>query len=146
MPDEQAVTSRPAGHADADARAGSSDGSGQPIAAAARPASGHARSARESVFDVNPSRFDSRLTCVSTTIPLAIPNAVPSTTFAVLRPTPARAVNASSVAGDLAVVPLTTWPAIASRLRALARKKPVDRISNLRAHPGAAFARLAGSG
>ena len=77
-----AAPGRPAG------RGGSSDGSSQPIATAERFASGHARSARASFFEVSPNLLASRLTWVSTTIPVAMPNAVPRTTFAVLRPTP----------------------------------------------------------
>ena len=43
----------------------------------------------------SPSLRASRLTCVSTTTPDAIPNAVPRTTLAVFRPTPGSAVSAS---------------------------------------------------
>ena len=53
-------------------------------------------------WDVSPNLRASRLTWVSTTIPDAIPNAVPSTTFAVLRPTPESAVRASRSRGILA--------------------------------------------
>ena len=56
------------------------------------------------VFDANPNRFASRRTWVSTTIPVAIPNAVPSTTFAVLRPTPAERGQLIQCAGHLAMM------------------------------------------
>src|SRR5437660_1171253 len=45
-----------------------------------------------SVSRVRPSRVDRRCTCVSTTIPSFFRNQVPSTTFAVLRPTPRRSL------------------------------------------------------
>ncbi len=53
---------------------------------------------------VRPRRLASRLTCVSTTMPSAIPKAVPSTTLAVLRPTPLRRRQGLQVPGDLAAV------------------------------------------
>ena len=55
-----------------------------------------------SVRFVRPNRPDNLVTWVSTTIPEAIPYAVPSTTFAVFLPTPASAVISSIVFG--------TWP------------------------------------
>ena len=57
-----------------------------------------------SFSSVSPVRRLRRPTCVSTTTPEAIPNATPSTTLAVLRPTPASATSSSSVPGDLAAV------------------------------------------
>ena len=47
---------------------------------------------------VNPSLREILATCVSTTMP-GMPNAAPSTTLAVLRPTPGRDVRASSSSG-----------------------------------------------
>ena len=47
---------------------------------------------------VQPNRRDSRPKCVSTVMP-GMPNALPSTTFAVLRPTPGSVTSSSSVLG-----------------------------------------------
>src|SRR3954454_3878046 len=77
-----------------------------------------------SVSDVHPKRRANRPKWVSTVMP-GRPNALPSTTFAVLRPTPGRVTRSSSVFG--------TWPPYRStracdsfsRDSVLARKKPV---------------------
>jgi hypothetical protein len=79
---------------------------------------------------VNPSRAASRLTCVSTTTPSFTPNALPRMTFAVLRPTPGSADSSASVRGTS-----PPWSAISPRanpmtLRALFRKKPVERTTS----------------
>ena len=42
-----------------------------------------------------------RVTCVSTTTPMFLPKALPSTTFAVFRPTPWRSTSSSIVSGTL---------------------------------------------
>ncbi len=70
-----------------------------PFALAARSASGPARSSPGPCASVSPSRRLSRVTCVSTTTPVASPKAVPSTTFAVLRPTPGSATSCSMSRG-----------------------------------------------
>ena len=48
---------------------------------------------------LNPSRFASRLTWVSTAIPSTLPNALPNTMFAVLRATPRSVIRSSIVSG-----------------------------------------------
>src|SRR5205814_118775 len=48
---------------------------------------------------VSPSRCESRVTCVSTTTPVAMSNAVPNTTFAVFLPTPGKCTSLSMSAG-----------------------------------------------
>src|SRR5687767_11717740 len=51
------------------------------------------------LFSVNPRRCDRRDTCVSTTTPVGMPNAVPSTTLAVFRPTPGNSTSSSRFRG-----------------------------------------------
>ena len=52
------------------------------------------------VFSVtSPSRCDKRIACVSTVTPTTTSNALPRTTFAVLRPTPSSWINSSIVRG-----------------------------------------------
>src|SRR5437016_7244563 len=90
-------------------------------------------------------RFERRSTCVSTTTPLAIPYAVPSTTFAVLRATPGSVSISSIVRG--------TCPPNLSMIALLApitdfvlfRKNPVGRMSCSNS-PGVAYANAFGSG
>ena len=50
---------------------------------------------------VRRNRSDKRITCVSTTMPSSTPNAFPSTTFAVLRPTPGSSRSCAMVLGTL---------------------------------------------
>ena len=57
-----------------------------------------------SFWRVSPSRRLTRATWVSTTIPEAMPKAVPRMTLAVLRPTPGSSTSCSSLVGHLAVV------------------------------------------
>ena len=79
---------------------------------------------------VQPNRRANRLKWVSTVIP-GIPKALPSTTFAVLRPTPGSVTRSLSRFG--------TWPSKRSTRAApslikvsdLARKKPVGVINGL---------------
>ena len=60
------------------------------------------RSIFSGVFSfVRPSSVARRCTCVSTTTPSLFPNQVPSTTFAVLRPTPGSWTSSSMVSGTL---------------------------------------------
>ena len=63
---------------------------------------------------------------MSTVTPTAVLNAFPSSTLAVLRPTPVRPVSASIVRGTSPPWSAMTAAAIARRLLALLRKKPVD--------------------
>src|SRR5262245_11209392 len=57
------------------------------------------------------------------------PNALPSTTLAVFRPTPGRVVRSSTVRGTSPPWRSTSALAIPDRARALARKNPVEWIS-----------------
>src|SRR5262249_11528913 len=75
---------------------------------------------------VSASRALRRATCVSTTTPSAIPYAVPSTTFAVLRATPGSSSSASISRGTSPACLAKSPLAIPIRLLALFRKKPVD--------------------
>ena len=82
-------------------RGGSGGGRSASTPWAATGPGDRARSDRGSISTVRPSRFDSRFTCVSTKM-AGWPKAVPSTTFAVFRPTPGSAVRLSMESG--------TWP------------------------------------
>ncbi len=93
---------------------------------------------------VHPRRRTRRPKCVSTVSP-GTPNAFPSTTFAVLRPTPGRETRSSRRAGTSPSnrstsawpIPMTDW--------ALARKKPVGRrISSSSARSADAYAAASG--
>ena len=77
-----------------------------------------------SVFFVHPRRCAIRCTCVSTTTPSGAPNATPSTTFAVFRPTPGSATSSSSVWG-------TSPPCTSTSARA----EPDDRLRLLPENP-----------
>src|SRR5665647_2675927 len=78
---------------------------------------------------VRPSRLVTRSTCVSTGSP-GTPKALPSTTFAVLRPTPGRVPRSAIRVGTSPWYRATSaWP---NPIRdwVLARKNPVDRITS----------------
>src|SRR5467141_1710099 len=98
-----------------------------------------------SSFRDKSSRFERRRTCVSTTTPLAIPYAVPSTTFPVFRATPGSVRISSIVRG--------TCPPNFSRIDLLAPitdlvlflKNPVGRRS-CSSSLGVAYANAFGSG
>src|ERR1017187_4391272 len=75
---------------------------------------------------VRPRRVESRVTCVSTTTPTLMSNALPRTTFAVLRPTPASACSSSIVRGTSPRNFSTSAAQQALMFFALLRKKPVD--------------------
>src|SRR5881628_537998 len=87
---------------------------------------------------VSPSNQLRRWTCVSTTIPSFFPNQVPRMTFAVLRPTPGRAVSSSIVCGTSPPCRSTSACAIPMIDLVLFRKKPVDWISFSRTFGSAA--------
>ena len=74
-------------------------------------------------------RWVMRKTCVSTTTPLAMPKAVPSTTLAVFRATPGSGRSCSMVRGTSPPKSWTIFVAAPMMLFALLRKKPVERIS-----------------
>src|SRR5690242_2261569 len=78
---------------------------------------------------VRPSSVASRATCVSTTIPSLFRNQVPSTTFAVFRPTPGSSTSCSMVSGTSPPWRSTTACAIPMIDFVLLRKKPVLWIS-----------------
>src|SRR5881394_1143327 len=78
---------------------------------------------------VRPSRVDRRCTCVSTTIPSFFRNQVPSTTFAVLRPTPGSRTRASMVSGTSPPWRSSSAWAIPMMDLVLLRKNPVLWIS-----------------
>src|SRR6184192_3525784 len=82
-----------------------------------------------SVSRVRPSRVDRRCTCVSTTIPSFFRNQVPSTTFAVLRPTPGSRTRASMVSGTSPPWRSSSAWAIPMMDLVLLRKNPVLWIS-----------------
>jgi len=82
-----------------------------------------------SSFFVSSNRREIRCTCVSTTTPSALPNHVPSTTFAVLRATPGNVSKPSMLSGTLPPNSLTTLRAAPTTDFDLLRKNPVDRIS-----------------
>src|SRR5215204_462839 len=69
-----------------------------------------------SLLSVRPSLPETRRTCVSTTMPSFVPNALPRTTLAVLRPTPGRATSSDIVRG-------TSPPCSSTRALAMARKE-----------------------
>ncbi len=75
---------------------------------------------------VMPSRWDSRMTWVSTTTPLGMPKAVPRTTLAVLRATPGSDNSSSSVRGTSPPNLSTIILAAARMFLALLWKKPVE--------------------
>src|SRR5262245_33512296 len=79
---------------------------------------------------VQPSRRAIRPTCVSTTKPSSFPNAFPRMTLAVLRPTPGSARRASIVSGTLPPCSAAIAAPAPRRLRALALKNPVVRMSS----------------
>src|SRR6266571_6424754 len=74
------------------------------------------------------SRRDSRCTCVSTTMPSALPKATPSTTFAVVRATPGSFNNSSMAAGTFPPYSSAMIRLAALMLFALFRKKPLEWI------------------
>ena len=74
-------------------------------------------------------RAASRVTWVSTAKP-GLPKATPRTTLAVLRPTPRRVTSSSIRSGTCPPKRATTSSLISMIERALARKKPVLRISS----------------
>ena len=82
-----------------------------------------------SVFFVRSSRCEIRITCVSTTTPLAIPYADPSTTFAVFRAAPGTVSSSSIVRGTTPPNSPTTRCAAPTIDFALLLKNPVLRIS-----------------
>src|SRR5664279_4222912 len=64
-----------------------------------------------SVSPVSPNLRESRATCVSTTTPTLMLKALPSTTFAVLRPTPPSSISSSIVPGTLPpCLSTSAWP------------------------------------
>ena len=80
-----------------------------------------------SVLVVQPNRRASRPKCVSTVMP-GMPNALPSTTLAVLRPTPGSVTRSDSLPGTSPPNrSQSAWPR-PIRLLVLARKNPVDWI------------------
>ena len=74
---------------------------------------------------VRPSRRAMRPTWVSTTTPSARPNAQPSTTLAVLRPTPGKRMSSASVCGTFPACCSTSALQQPRIFFALARKNPV---------------------
>ena len=86
----------------------------------------------------------SRVTWVSTAKP-GFPKATPSTTLAVLRPTPRRVTRSSIRSGTRPPKRATTSSLMAMMARALAWKKPVLRISSS-SSAGSASARATASG
>src|SRR5204862_3297102 len=78
---------------------------------------------------VRPSSVASRRTWVSTTMPSFFPNQVPSTTFAVLRPTPASWPSCSMVSGTVPPWRSISACAIPMMDLVLLRKNPVLWIS-----------------
>src|SRR3989449_6619881 len=78
---------------------------------------------------VRPSSVVSRCTWVSTTIPSFLPNQVPSTTFAVLRPTPGSWTSCSMVSGTVPPWRSISACAIPMMDLVLLRKNPVLWIS-----------------
>src|SRR5699024_3014123 len=82
-----------------------------------------------SVLVVQPNRRASRPKWVSTVMP-GTPKALPSTTLAVLRPTPGSFTSSARVRGTSPSCSVTScWPSL-SRVSVLARKNPVGRISS----------------
>ena len=98
----------------------------RPVRSAAPASSIPARSFPAPVSFVSPRRRESRVTCVSTTTPALMPKALPKTTFAVLRPTPASACSSSIVRGTSPPNFSTSAAQQALMFFALLRKKPVD--------------------
>src|ERR1017187_5932402 len=92
---------------------------------------------------VRPRRVESRVTCVSTTTPTLMSNALPRTTFAVLRPTPASACSSSIVRGTSPRNFSTSAAQQALMFFALLRKKPVDLTAASISASGAAAKSLA---
>ena len=78
-----------------------------------------------SVASLNPKRCANRFTWVSTTTPLASPNASPRTTFAVYRATPRSRNNSSMVRGTSPLNSSMIWAEVARMDLALLRKNPV---------------------
>src|SRR5215467_7130860 len=77
---------------------------------------------------VSPSRWLTRVTCVSTAM-AGIPKALPSTTLAVLRPTPGSSTSSSTVRGTTPPWSSTSACPMPMSDLALALKKPVEWIS-----------------
>ena len=139
------VTSRPPRQADAPAVLDQAMAQIDPLRARNHLHEIVARSAPE-ILDVSPKRRASRFTWVSTTIPAAIPNAVPRTTFAVFRPTPASAVRASRSRG---MIPPWSdrpfgWPSPAGSETSRGRTR--SNGSGLRDRPGSAARQAGGIG
>ena len=95
-----------------------------------------------SVSSVRPSRLDRRCTWVSTGRP-GRSNATLRSTLAVLRPTPGNVTRSSIREGTTPSNRSTTAVAMPMRLRVLARKNPVDRISASTSSTGAAASEAA---
>ena len=97
-----------------------------------------------SLSSVRPNRLLSRRTCVSTGSP-GRSKATLRTTLAVFRPTPGTVTKSSSLVGTSPPNRCSSAAAIPMRLRALARKKPVEWMISS-SSSGLARAKEAGSG
>ena len=97
-----------------------------------------------SVSSVQPNRRDSRPKWVSTVMP-GMPNALPSTTFAVLRPTPGSSTRSLSRGGTSPPCRSTSAALSLSSDSVLARKKPSGpMIASSFSRSAAAIARASG--